>query len=387
MIAIPDDETREAVARSLQRIAHQDARRYVQLPDPIHLWRGGKLHGARIAYECWGELNEARDNAILLFTGLSPPAHAKSSGVHPAEGWWERMIGPGLAIDTSRFFVLCVNSLGSCFGSTGPRSINPAIGEPYRLGFPELSVEDIAHGGYEVQCALGIERLYAVIGPSLGGMVVLAFAAQFPGAARRLISISGTTAASAFAIALRSIQREAVRSDALWQGGQYSFDRPPTAGLRLARKLGTVTYRSAAELNERFGRAPVSSSMRHAEPFAPEFSVEHYLDRQAERFVSTFDANCYLYLSRAMDRFNLAEHGDGIAEVALDRSALELALVIGVESDMLFTIGEQYAVAQALRAAGTPTRFASLPCPQGHDSFLIEIEPFGSEIRQFLELL
>src|SRR5262249_21768206 len=192
-----------------------------------------------------------------------------------------------------------VNSLGSCFGSTGPRSVDPATGEPYRLSFPELAIEDIARGGYEVQRALGIESLNAVIGPSMGGMVVLAFAAQFPGAARGLISISGTTAASAFAIGLRSIQREAVRSDAHWQGGQYSFFRPPATGLRLARKLGTVTYRSAAELNERFGRAPIKSWLRPAEPFAPEFSVEGYLEHLAEGFVGKFDANCYLYLSRA----------------------------------------------------------------------------------------
>jgi homoserine O-acetyltransferase len=387
MLAMPKAEIRAAVARSLQRIAHQDARRYVQLAEPLHLWRGGELHGAQIAYECWGELNKARDNAVLLFTGLSPAAHAKSSGVNPAEGWWERMIGPGLAIDTDQFFVLCVNSLGSCFGSTGPCSLNPATGEPYRLSFPELSVEDIARGGYEVQRALGIERLHGVIGPSLGGMVVLAFAAQFPGAARGLVSICGTTAASAFAISLRSIQREAVRSDVCWQNGQYSFDRPPVVGLRLARKLGTVTYRSAAELNERFGRAAVKSSLRSAEPFAAEFSVEGYLDRLAGRFVTTFDANCYLYLSRAMDRFDLAEHGDSFVEGALKRSGLERALVMGVESDMLFTIGEQYAVAEALRSAGTRTSFVSLQCRQGHDSFLIEIEPFGRAIREFLELL
>jgi homoserine O-acetyltransferase len=387
MVAVLKEEICAAVAHSLQRIASQDARRYVQLPDPFPLWRGGRLHGAQIAYECWGELNQARDNAILLFTGLSPAAHAKSSGVNPAEGWWERMIGPGLAIDTDRFFVVCVNSLGSCFGSTGPRSINPATGDPYRLSFPELAVEDIARGGYEVQRALGIERLHTVIGPSLGGMVVLAFAAQFAGAARGLISISGTTAASAFAIAMRSIQREAVRNDIHWQEGQYAFDRPPVAGLSLARKLGSVTYRSAEELNGRFGRARTRSSTWLGEPFAPEFSVERYLGKLAERFVSTFDANAYLYLSRAMDLFDLAEHGDGSAEVALDDAALERALVIGVESDMLFTIGEQYGVTEALRSAGTRTHFVSLPCLQGHDSFLIEIEQFGREIRGFLELL
>lgn len=386
-MAVADDEIRPAVANAAQFLEQLRTRRCVSLPDPFRLWRGGQLHGAQIEYECWGALNEARDNAVLLFTGLSPSAHAKSSEEQPAEGWWERMIGPDHAIDTNRFFLICVNSLGSCFGSTGPRSIDPATGAPYRLNFPELALEDIARGGYEVIQSLGIEQLCAVIGPSMGGMVVLAFASQFPRAARGLVSISGATTASAFAIALRSIQREAVCGDVDWRNGQYDFDRPPLAGLRLARKLGTVTYRSSAELCDRFGRARIKPSMRRSVPFAPEFSVEGYLEAQAERFARTFDANCYLYLSRAMDRFDLAEHGGGIAQVGLYGAALERALVIGVESDMLFTVGEQFAVAEILRSAGTRTRFVPLQCAQGHDSFLVEIEQFGTEIREFLDLL
>ncbi len=149
------------------------------MPDPFPMWRGGALHGARIAYETWGTLNEARDNAVLLFTGLSPSAHAASSPDDPSDGWWQRMVGSELGIDTDRFFVICVNSLGSCFGSTGAASIDPATGKAYRLTFPDLSVEDIARAGYETMRSLGIERLDAVVGPSLGGMVVLAFVAQF----------------------------------------------------------------------------------------------------------------------------------------------------------------------------------------------------------------
>jgi homoserine O-acetyltransferase len=360
-----------------------DARRYARLPDPFNLFRGGVLHGARVAYECWGELNSARDNGIVIFTGLSPPAHAKSSAADPSEGWWEQMIGPGLAIDTNQFFVMCVNSLGSCFGSTGPASINPATNAPYRLTFPELSVEDIARGGYEAARSLGIERLHAVIGPSLGGMVVLAFAAQFPRASRGLISISGTAAASPFAIALRSIQREAVRKDVAWKNGQYAVNEPPAVGLRLARKLGTVTYRTAAEFRERFDREPIIASMKRDEPFSLEFAVEGYLEAQAERFVNTFDANCYLYLSRAMDKFDLRDHG-GSFPSALSRSGLEHALVIGVESDMLFAIEEQRAMAQALGSAGVKTHFAPLPCLEGHDSFLIDLDQFGDQIRNYL---
>lgn len=346
------------------------------------MWRGEALHGARIAYETWGTLNEARSNALLLFTGLSPSAHAASSAEDPSEGWWERMVGPGLYIDTSRFFVICVNSLGSCFGSTGPASIDPATGKAYRLTFPDLSVEDIARGGYEVMRSLGIQRLDTVMGPSLGGMVVLAFAAQFPGAARRLVSISGTSAASPFAIALRSIQREAITGDPDWNQGQYAADRPPSTGQRLARKLGTVTYRSAAEWQQRFGRDPIRPDMKRSNPFASEFAVQGYLESQAAKFVTAFDANCYLYLSRAMDRFDLSAHGEH--EAVLRRAELEQALVIGVESDLLFSITEQRAVAKDLDGAGVTTRFRPLTCIEGHDSFLIDIERFGREIKSFL---
>lgn len=346
------------------------------------MWRGGALHGARIAYETWGTLNPSRDNALLLFTGLSPSAHAASSPADPSDGWWQRMVGPGLAIDTDQFFVICINSLGSCFGSTGPASNDPATGKPYRLTFPDLSVEDIARAGYETVRTLGIERLDTVMGPSLGGMVVLAFAALFPDAARRLVSISGTTAASPFAIALRSIQREAITSDPDWKQGQYTADKPPRAGQRLARKLGTVTYRSAAEWQQRFDREPIRADLKNAVPFASEFAVQGYLESQAAKFVSAFDANCYLYLSRAMDRFDLRKHGE--PDAVLRRAQLEQALVIGVESDLLFSIAEQRSVARELEKAGVMTYFRPLRCIEGHDSFLIDIERFGREIRSFL---
>jgi homoserine O-acetyltransferase len=359
----------------------KDARRFAMLPDPFPMWRGGQLHRARIAYETWGTLNEARDNAILLFTGLSPSAHAASSAEDPSEGWWEGMIGPGMAIDSNRFFVVCVNSLGSCFGSTGPASINPATNTAYRLAFPDLSVEDIARAGYETLRSLEIARANTVIGPSLGGMVVLAFAAQFPGAARRLISISGSAAASPFAIALRSIQREAILRDPDWSGGAYTDDKPPATGMRIARKLGMMTYRSAHEWRERFGRQPANE--KPDGPFAPEFAIQSYLEAHARRFVRAFDPNCYLYISRAMDRFDLGAHGSSHTQV-IARSGVEKALIIGVESDMLFAIDEQRRLAKSFEEAGAVTSFAPLDCIQGHDSFLIDLERFGAEIGQFL---
>ncbi|MEY3137439.1 MAG: hypothetical protein RL580_1171, partial [Pseudomonadota bacterium] len=218
------------------------------LPDPFRLHRGGELPGGVIAYETWGELNAARDNAVLLFTGLSPSAHAASSVQDSRPGWWELLIAAGGALDTNRYFIICVNSLGSCFGSTGPASIDPRTGYRYGKHFPEITVEDIARGGHAVLEHLGIRQVHAVIGPSLGGMTVLAFIALFPQAAKHLVSISGTDAASPYAIALRSLQREAVTLDAAWREGDYLPESPPRAGLALARKIGTITYRSAREL-------------------------------------------------------------------------------------------------------------------------------------------
>ena len=355
-----------------------DARQYAALTDPFPMWRGGSLHGGRIAYETWGRLNAARDNALLL----SPPAHAASSDQDPSEGWWQGMVGPGLALDSARYFVICVNSLGSCYGSSGPASVDPATGTPYRLTFPDLSVEDIARAGFETVRSLGIDRLDTVMGPSLGGMVVLAYAALFPGAARRLVCISGTMAAQPFAIALRSIQRETITRDPDWRAGNYAPDRPPLTGQRIARKLGTVTYRSAAEWQERFGRAPIRADMASKDPFASEFAVQGYLESLAQRWSNVFDANCYLYISRAMDRFDLTAHGD---PVALFRSAgLSRALVIGVKSDLLFSVSEQQAIAEALSAAGVASRFAPLPCVEGHDAFLVDLATFGAEIGAFL---
>ena len=362
-----------------------DARRFAALPDPFPMWRGGSLHAARVAYETWGELSPARDNAILLFTGLSPPAHAASSPADTSDGWWQGMVGPGLAIDSNRYFVLCVNSLGSCFGSTGPASENPATQAPYRMEFPDLSIEDIARGGFETLRSLGIERAHTVIGPSLGGMSVLAYAAQFPRATRGVVCISGTAGASPFAIALRSIQREAILRDPDWSGGAYTDERPPATGMRIARKLGMMTYRSAAEWIQRFGRSPVPADMREEGPFAPEFAIQSYLETHARRFVRAFDPNCYLYISRAMDRFDLAAHG-GSNRAAILRSGVERALVIGVESDLLFAIAEQRVLAESFQEAGVSTHFAPLNCIEGHDSFLIDLERFGREIRAFLAL-
>ncbi len=370
----------------------ESAVKLAALPSTFALWRGGELHDGVIAYESWGQLNAARDNAMLLFTGLSPTSHAASNPGNRDPGWWEQMIGPGRAIDTDRWFVICVNSLGSCFGSSGPASINPRTGQAWRLDFPEIAVEDIARAGWEVARSLDIEQLAAVIGPSLGGMVAVAFAACLPGKTRKLISISGSAAASPFAIALRAVQREAVMSDPDWRQGQYASPaQGPRAGMRIARKLGTITYRSADEWRSRFARAAPGAigeravqqaRQRVPEGFGPRFAVEGYMEAQAERFVRIFDPNCYLYLSRAMDCFDLSSHGDP-AEV-LARSGIEAALVIGVDSDFLFSIDEQAWIALQFDRAGVTTEFARLPCIEGHDAFLVDLPRFDAAIRPFL---
>jgi len=355
--------------------------RSLRIARPYRFRLGGEIPEMTLAYETWGELSSAKDNALLLTTGLSPGSHARSTPENPAAGWWEEMIGPGRPIDTDRWFVVCNNSLGSCHGSTGPSSIDPSTGEPYRLSFPELSVEDIAASSHELLVELGIPRLAAVVGASLGGMTALAYALLFPDGVDRVASISAASAASPFAIALRSIQREAIRSDPDWRGGDYPIGRGPRKGMALARKMGVVTYRSALEWRARFDRHRIAKPP--AEPFGREFEIESYLQSHADRFVPVFDANSYLYLSRAMDRFDAAEHGATLEE-ALGRIRASRVLVVGVETDLLFPLEQQRELADAFSAAGRDTVFAPLPSVQGHDSFLIDLPRFGPVVRDFL---
>lgn len=373
------------------------ATRFVALPSPFAMKRGGALHDARMAFETWGTLAADGGNAILLLTGLSPSAHAASSPADPEPGWWEAIVGPGKAIDTDRFFVVCVNSLGSCRGSTGPASLKPdGGGARWRLDFPELSVEDGANAAAQVLRALDITRLHAVVGCSMGGMVALAFSLLHPGVAARHVNIAGSARALPFSIAIRSLQREAIRLDPDWAGGDYAGDRHPENGMRLARKLGVVTYRSAMEWDGRFGRVRLDAECREDDPFGPEFEVERYLEGHARRFVRQFDPNSYLYLSRSMDWFDAAEYapgagaaaglpGDPLAGIARAAQGLSRALVIGVETDILFPLQQQEQLAEGLRAGGCPdVTFAALPSPQGHDAFLVDIARFDPAIRGFL---
>ncbi|HEY0232084.1 MAG TPA: homoserine O-acetyltransferase [Dokdonella sp.] len=364
-----------------------DARRTFSLSSPFRMKRGGELAGAVLAYETWGTLSPARDNAILILTGLSPSAHAASNADDPSPGWWEEMLGADKPIDSGRWYVICVNTLGSCKGSTGPASIDPRSGETYRLEFPELALEDAANAAHELVRGLGIERLACLVGNSMGGMTSLAYLSLHRGAVRSHISISTAPQAQPFAIAIRSLQREAIRLDPNWNLGHYDEAHYPEAGMSIARKLGVITYRSAMEWVGRFARIRLDSEQREEEPFAVEFQVESYLAGHARRFVRSFDPNSYLYLSRASDWFDLAEHGGGSVEQAFKRIDVERALVIGVETDILFPLPQQEQIADGLRAAGAEVEFVALDSPQGHDAFLVDIERFGAAIARFLAAL
>ena len=347
------------------------------------MFKGSILNNVEIAYETWGELSVNNDNAVLLFTGLSPSSHAASSDINSSEGWWEYMIGPNKPIDTNKYYVICVNSLGSCFGSTSPASLNTATGKIYGLDFPELSIEDIAKSGHAVLQTLGIDHAHTVMGPSMGGMTALAYALLFPNSLSNLIVISAAARALPFTISIRSLQRELIRSDPLWNNGVYGKNSAPLNGMKLARKLGLMSYRAANEWRERFNRARLPKS-DNKKMFDIEFEVENYLNHNAEKFVSMFDPNCYLYLSRAMDLFDVAEHG-GTVNAGLAKIHTKKNLIIGVESDILFPIDQQQELANGFSKAKKNFQFEKLNSIQGHDSFLVDTESFSKVIYNFFK--
>jgi homoserine O-acetyltransferase/O-succinyltransferase len=352
------------------------ARLRVALPSPFAMQAGGALRGAHVAVETWGALAPDRGNGVLLFTGLSASAHAARNAEDPSQGWWEDIVGPGKPIDTGRYFVICVNSLGSCFGSTGPGDPDPGTGRPYDQGFPELRVEDIARASQAAVEHFGIERLAATVGASLGGMTVLAHAALFPGRMRRMISISGALAPGAGAIGTRALQREIVGT--ALTGGSPSVAQ----AMKWARKIGVLSYIGGALLEQRFARrlqamAPGASGSH--------FEVESWLEHQADKFAQSFYPWAYWSISRAMDLFDFAALGESTdPAVAAARLRLEAALVIGVHEDLLFPLVQQQQVAATLRAAGIDTELIEFRSPYGHDAFLVEPELFGPVLSRFL---
>ncbi len=350
----------------------------------FHMHLGGSLNSPTIAYETWGKLNLAKDNAVLIFSGLSPSAHAASSKDDISAGWWEDMIGSGHPIDTDKYFIIAVNSLGSCFGSTGPASIDPETGGLYRLNFPMLAIEDIAESAYLLIQDLEIKCLHTVIGCSMGGMSGLAFCARHPNAMNRFISISSATRALPFSIAVRSLQREMICSDPKWLEGNYEVSDPPITGQKLARKLGMITYRSTEEWTKRFGRERLTDQSQSKDLFDREFSIESYLENHANSFSGSFDPNCYLYLSHASDLFDLADYG-GSLTAGFKKLELEQALVMGVRTDILFPIEQQRELAEGISSVCNDTRLVELDCNRGHDSFLVDMDAFRPVIYDFFK--
>ncbi len=359
-----------------------DATLYMHSDRPLAFKKGGVLPSLTMAYETWGELNGERSNAVLILTGLSPSAHAASSPTDPSPGWWEPMIGPGRPIDTDHFFVISLNSLGSCKGSSGPASENPETGRPYRLEFPDLCLEDVAAASYRVVRHLGIEQLCVLVGPSMGGMSSLAYLQQNPGGARHYLNISGAPKSEPFSIAIRSLQRELIVSDPHWNNGNYDDENWPVKGMRMARKLGMLSYRSAEEWRGRFGRRP--QNYFPTEIFGMNYEVESYLEAAARKFVHSFDPCSYLYLSRAMDWYDASDGFPNLA-AALAGVRLDSAFVIGVPTDILFPVHQQEAIANALSENHIQSGFCELPSLMGHDAFLVDHDHFGPRIAAFFK--
>jgi homoserine O-acetyltransferase len=295
------------------------------------------------------------------------------------------MIGPGKAIDTSHFFVVCVNSLGSCFGSTGPGSINPETSEPYGSDFPKLTIEDITSAGHELMRELGVVRLHAAVGSSMGGMASLAYAIMFPKSIDYLISISAATQALPLTIAIRSLQREIIRSDPAWSNGHYKPGKEPLTGMALARKLGLISYRAADEWNSKFDRSKLPQERLTGKLFEYEFEIENYLEYNAQKFIHSFDANSYQYLSRTMDLFDIAEHG-GSVNAGMAKIKVKKALVIGVTTDILFPLRQQKEIAENLESTGTEVEYVEIDSVNGHDAFLIDDEHFSPVVKKFMTL-
>ena len=353
------------------------------LPDPLPLDGGGALADARIAYETYGELAPDRSNAILLCHALTGDQYVAST--HPLTGkpgWWERMVGPGLPIDTDRYHVICANVIGSCLGSSGPASI-ASDGAPYAMRFPVITIRDMVRGLVGLLDALGIERLHAVVGGSMGGMQALSLAANWPDRAERVLVIASTSRHSAQNIAFHELGRQAIMADPDWrQGGYYGGDTPDN-GLAVARMAAHITYLSEDGLTAKFGRN-LQDRPEKSFGFDADFQVESYLRYQGSGFTRRFDANSYLYITRAMDYFDLAEeHGGSLARAFKDSPAR--FCLVSFDSDWLYPTAESRHIVHALNAAGAPVSFVELSAPFGHDSFLLDVPALDRVVKGFVE--
>jgi homoserine O-acetyltransferase len=345
---------------------------------------GQSLPGFTLRYETYGHLNAARDNVVLICHALSGDHHC--AGIHALTdrkpGWWNNLIGPGKAVDTNRFFVLCSNCLGGCQGSTGPSSINPATGRPYGITFPFVTVRDMVRAQKRLLDSLGIPSLYAVIGGSMGGMQVLQWGIEYPSYVRRMLAMATTARESAQGIGFNEVGRQAIMQDPEWNHGDYPRNGGPRTGLAIARMMAHITYVSDASMDRKFGRRRKSVAENAAYSFDVQFEVESYLRYQGESFINRFDANSYLYITRAIDHFDLAA-AYGSLEKAFAAVEAE-TLVVGFTSDWLFPPQQNRDIALALLRAGKRASYAELDTDLGHDSFLLESEQLYALVRGFL---
>jgi homoserine O-acetyltransferase len=335
-----------------------------------------------VSYQTLGTLSPARDNAILICPALSGDAHV--AGTHPdtsRPGWWDYHVGPGKAIDTDKFFIICASVLGGCGGTTGPASLNPKTGKPYGMGFPPVTIRDMVAVQAKLIDRLGILRLFAVVGGSMGGMQSLVWAVEYPGRVRVCVPIASCISHTAMQIAFNEIGRHAILSDPDWNDGNYSEDHRPVHGLAVARMVGHVTYLSEYGMAHKFGRKR-QKSVDSSKDEAALFSVESYLHHQGQSFVKRFDPNSYLYLTKAIDEFDLFENGSQ-AEVL--RRMRARFLVISFASDWLYPPSQSRELVRLLKRANVAVTYINLETPYGHDSFLIENLPFANIVRHYLE--
>ena len=349
--------------------------------DALKLESGEKFGPVTLAYETYGCLNKDKSNAILITHALSGDAHA--AGVYEGQnnpGWWDLFIGPGRAIDTDKYFVICSNVLGGCKGSTGPTSINPKTAKPYALDFPLITINDIVNTQKRLIEHLGIEKLLAVVGGSMGGQQVLSWLVNYPDNLCSAIPIATTIKHSPQQIAFNEVGRQSIMGDAHWKSGNYYEGTAPTKGLAVARMIGHITYMSDASMAEKFGRAKKDAG----EPFkfTADFEVEGYLRYRSDNFVKRFDANSYLYITKAMDNFD-ASGGRPFQEVLRDSKVK--VLVISFRSDWLYPAYQSKEIVKACKLAGVETTYCEIDSTYGHDAFLLEVEEESHLIKHFLK--
>ncbi|HKI58626.1 MAG TPA: homoserine O-acetyltransferase [Trueperaceae bacterium] len=345
--------------------------------DPLPLELGGRLQRVAIAYETYGELNARGDNAVLVCHALTGSGHAAGrTDREEVPGWWDPLIGPGKAIDTRRYFVVSSNVLGGCYGSTGPSSVNPETGRAYAVDFPRYTVRDMVEAQRRLLDRLGVRKLAAAVGGSMGGMQVLEWAAMYPERVGAIAPIAIGARHSAWAIGLNEVARRAITSDPDWKDGRYPVDAQPERGLGLARAIAMLSYRSFDSLEQKFGRERAEAGR---DLLGVSFEIESYLDYQGVKLVQRFDANTYLYLTRAMDDYDVAADRGKLGAV-LSRMRMPV-LVLGITSDVLYPEAEQKALAEALPSA----RYATVRSPHGHDAFLIEFPQVAAHLRRFLQ--